>query len=396
MKRKIFFALAAVLMLGFVACNKDDDKKDNGNNGNASLVGTWKISAITSNGQDMSAMLPDDLQITMNANGSGAINMYGTDYAFTWTATATTLKVDNGDQVTNCTIVSLTANECILTSDNMIFPGMQEPLPYTVTITLTRIGGGGDNNNYSTLIVGTWQMTQTLVNGQDYTEQSGNIKLVFNANGRGVLNDNGETEHNDYGWVINGSTISITPDHGSPATFTIVSLDGHTCVFTGSRMPGIEQDLGEVRITMVKEGDNPNPDPVDGELAGTAWAYITDTTVTETVEGSTMEISTQGSVTTTFTTTTQGTLAINITVAVSVNGVPMPNYGRTINDSVPFTYTYDPATRMGTLTARGVDGDDTNVSFTYDPSRNVIIAVNNSYDSESDMLPQTIIFSRIR
>ncbi|MGX8713079.1 MAG: lipocalin family protein [bacterium] len=252
MKRKIFFALAAVLMLGFVACNKDDDKKDNGNNGNASLVGTWKISAVTSNGQDMSAMLPDDLQITMNANGSGAINMYGTDYAFTWTATATTLKVDNGDQVTNCTIVSLTANECILTSDNMIFPGMQEPLPYTVTITLTRIGGGGDNNNYSTLIVGTWQTTQTIVNGHDVTAEVGNVELTFTADGRGLLNDHGETENNGFSWSISGNTITIDPDRDPPATFTILNLDGNTCTFTGTRMPGSDEDFDEIRITMTK------------------------------------------------------------------------------------------------------------------------------------------------
>lgn len=408
--RKIMMALFAIACIGMtVSCNKEDNN-DNGG-GNSALVGTWKISSILVNGDDWTQNMPGEIQVTLNASGSGTIAIFGRNENFTWTATSSTLTVTTpGNDVVNCNIASLTSTSCTLTSHNMTFPVVGD-IEGEVTITLTKVGGGdnpGPDNNYSNLIVGTWQVTQTIVNGQDVTAQSGDVKLSFTANGQGLLNHNGETENNDFGWSISGNTITITPHGDAPATFTIVSLDGQTCTFTGSRMPGVEQDLGEVRITMVKI-NNPNPDPNPdpdpdpdptpiATLVGTNWAYNFSYSDSRTVEGATYEASISIDITLSFTTATQGTATETEAMQVSINGVPNPEMSETDSETNPFTYTFNEASQSGTITITTTHEEDgetfteTN-TLTFTATQGALTVVNPDPDPEGTM-PSTLVFTR--
>lgn len=127
MKRKIFFALAALLMLGFVSCSKD--KEDD-----PTLVGTWKITKLMVGEQDMSAMA-SAVQITFNSDNTGKINMMGQDFSFNWTKNGDNVSVNAGEVSFNCTITRLTKSECTFTSDNLAFPGIGQ-LPGHATVTL--------------------------------------------------------------------------------------------------------------------------------------------------------------------------------------------------------------------------------------------------------------------
>lgn len=244
MKRTFLFALASLLMLGFVSCSKDDD--NNSANGNNALVGTWKFQSVNVNGQDMTSMV-GDAQIVLNANGAGTINVYSNDYSFTWTYSGNTLVVNNGNDNINCTVVSLTNDRCTLTSSNMVFPGVG-PVQGEVTIVLVRVGGGSSDNNYSSLILGNWQITAAMLNGEDMVNQMGSMVLSFYDGGTGLISHNGETENNDFGWSISGSTITITPRGGS-YNYTITALNASTCTFTGTVFP-ITGQQGNVSITM--------------------------------------------------------------------------------------------------------------------------------------------------
>ena len=400
--RKIMMALFAIACIGMtVSCNKEDNN-DNGG-GNSALVGTWKISSILVNGDDWTQNMPGEIQVTLNASGSGTIAIFGRNENFTWTATSSTLTVTTpGNDVVNCNIASLTSTSCTLTSHNMTFPVVGD-IEGEVTITLTKVGGGdnpGPDNNYSNLIVGTWQVTQTIVNGQDVTVQSGDVKLSFTANGQGLLNHNGETENNDFGWSISGNTITITPHGDAPATFTIVSLDGQTCTFTGSRMPGVEQDLGDVRITMVKiNNPNPDPNPITGSLEGTSWGFVYDTAYSNTEEGHVYGGSVSISLLISFTTTTQGTATVAMAMQTTIDGEEVPELNQNTNSTSPFTYNYNVDTHSGIITAPNMDREEgepetITVPFSYDATRNVIVVTNANQGGNDDMLPNTIVLTR--
>lgn len=402
--KRLMAALFAFALLGITtACEKDNDNNNGGGNGgNASLVGTWKINQITANGTDITQMIPEDVQIGLEANGSGSITIFSRTERFSWTATSSTLTVTTpSNETINCTIVSLTNTTCTLTSNNMTFPVMGD-IEGEVTITLTKVGGGDNptpDNNYSTLIVGTWQTTQTFANGQDVTAMVGNVQLTFAADGRGLLNHNGETENNGFGWSINGSTMTINPDHGSSSSFTIVSLDSQTCTFTGTRMPGSDQTFNEIRITMAKVNNpnpNPNPDPITN-LVGTSWSYTLDTSFTETYEESTINISATGTLTLSFTTVSAGTMSMNVAMQASIGGIPVPELSGNQSRNVPFTYVYNESTRSGSLTATMPADDDEDedetiiLPFTYNAELNALVVINPDPDP---MMPQTIIFTR--
>ena len=386
--KKILTAIFAFALLGMAtSCNKDDNNKGNGGDGN--FVGTWKISKIMMAGMDVTSMIPADARIIMNADGSGNMTMGGDNHnPFNWTATSTTLTITTEGETINCNIISFTANECTLSSDNMTFPNMDN-IEGTVTITLTRVGGGDnpDPNNYSTLILGTWQVTQTFVDGEDVSVDS--VQLSFTANGRGLLNDHGETQNNDFSWSINGSTISINPDHGSSATFTIVSLDGRTCTFTGTRMPGSDENYNEVRITMVKTGGD-DPDPTDPltSLTGTQWGFEYSTTMPE--EGG--QLSIDANLTINFTSATEGITGEHVHFVITQNGVIVDE--DTEEDSAPFTYTYNGTTHTGTMTATITDEDGThtiNINIICNSSNTLTII---NPDSRS-RYPQNMVFHRL-
>lgn len=120
-----------------------------------------------------------------------------------------------------------------------------------------------DNNNYSTLLLGTWQVDRMTVNGEDNTPQ--NMKISFYENGRGLMNDGGETDHNDFSWVINDKNIKVTTDHDQ-FNFTIDNLNANECDFHGNYIKLDDQEInGDIRFHLVKSnGDIPsNPDRGD-------------------------------------------------------------------------------------------------------------------------------------
>ena len=141
--KKIMMALFAIACIGMtVACNKDNDNNNGGGSGNTDsrLVGTWEISSIMLNGQDMSQMVRGS-QIIMNANGSGSFLIMGQNNSFTWSTNGNILTVipsGNNSETITCNIASITATTCTLTSNNMSFPGVG-PIEGEVTITLTHI-----------------------------------------------------------------------------------------------------------------------------------------------------------------------------------------------------------------------------------------------------------------
>lgn len=365
MLKKFMMALFAFALMGVTtSCNKDDD--NGGGSNDSRLVGTWQISKVIAMGQDVTTMIPE-VRITLNADGTGVTTIDGHNDSFHWRVGGNSFTVNTGEEEISCTITNLTQNECTFTSSNMSLPEVGA-IPGEVTITMVRVGGGG--NNYNTLIVGTWQVTQTIVNGQDYTAQTGDVKLTFNADGRGLLNDNGDTQNNGFNWSISGKTMTISPDHDSGAEFTIVSLDGQTCTFMGTKMPGVSQTFEEVCITMVKTGgDNPNPNP-DGTLVGTRWMYHTEGTETDNGYDYIYNLNDELA----FTTATTGIMTESGHITVMHDGSIVDSGD--INDSAPFTYTYNESYHEGTITATYTDDGETytaNMNFSYNADEDVIV-----------------------
>ena len=93
--KKIMMAMFVMACVGLsVSCNKDNDNSNGGGNGgnDVTLAGTWQISSLLLNGQDMTSMLPQ-MQITLNANGTGNVVIAGVNNAFSWSATDSTVSV---------------------------------------------------------------------------------------------------------------------------------------------------------------------------------------------------------------------------------------------------------------------------------------------------------------
>lgn len=403
--KKIMMAMFVMACVGLsVSCNKDNDNSNGGGNGgnDVTLAGTWQISSLLLNGQDMTSMLPQ-MQITLNANGTGNVVIAGVNNAFSWSATDSSLTVTTESETINCSIVSLTANECTLTSSNMSFPGIGQ-IPGNVTITLTKVGGDNPNpnpdtnaNNYSTLIVGTWQTTQVFVNGQDVSAMVGSVLLTFTADGRGLLNHNGETQNNGFSWHINGTTMFINPDHDSGAEFTIVTLDGNTCTFTGTVMPGGDETYDEVRITMVKTNNpnpNPNPNPDSDALVGTQWGYhFENSYTTESYGEQEVTIAVNIDLLLNFNTISTGIVNEDGTMSASMGGTPI--HSEDIDEDAPFNYTYNETSHSGTIVAT-ITNPETHTTETstmsFTVSGNTLTLVNSGY--QSSLLPETLVFHR--
>lgn len=401
--KKIMMALFAIACIGMtVACNKDNNNNNGGGSGNTDsrLVGTWEISSIMLNGQDMSQMVRGS-QIIMNANGSGSFLIMGQNNSFTWSTNGNILTVipsGNSSETITCNIASITATTCTLTSSNMSFPGVG-PIEGEVTITLTKAGGDPDpqpdTNSYNTLILGTWQVDHMTYNGVDVTSQMlhGTVKLSFYQGGTGLLNDNGETQNNNFSWVITGNIITIT-EHSHTMNFTINSLTATECTFTGTNMEMDGEMLeGDITIHMTKTGDTPtpgpNPDPVTGELTGTSWGYSYSGTRTE--QG--MTVNYTFDMLLAFTTSTTGTLDESITYTFM-------GQTDTESENINFTYTYDVNSHSGTMTATTTDPDtgepETNtLPFTYNSTNNTITVTNPDPEGAQGPLPQTIVFTRL-
>lgn len=254
-------------------------------------------------------------------------------------------------------------------------------------------GGNGDNdNNYNTLLVGTWQLDGLNHNGEDLSQMLPNIKLSFYADGTGMMNDNGVTENNGFSWEISGNTITVNPRNGE-YVFTIVSLTATECTFSGTHLDMADIDLeGDVRMHMTKiNGNEPGPGPNPGGdfPVGTIWQY--EFSMTETEEGITYDIFI--SMRLHFNDGSQGILTMS--EEASMGGQPFFSD----SEDIPFTYTYNSSANAGTITATFVD-DETGESetetltFTYDASANTITIINPDPEPD-DPMGTELVFTRV-
>lgn len=111
-------------------------------------------------------------------------------------------------------------------------------------------GGNGDGNGYSVeMFVGTWQVENMTVNGQDMTPQ--NMLFTMNEDGAGLANDNGVTENNDFTWSVDGDQLTITPRSGTHFVYTVNSLTENECTFSGTYVP-MTDIPGDVVVHLVR------------------------------------------------------------------------------------------------------------------------------------------------
>ena len=111
--------------------------------------------------------------------------------------------------------------------------------------------GEGDSNNYSTLLVGIWQVDQWSVDNENM--QIENMQISFYENGSGMMSYGFNPVHNnDFTWAITGSTITINTDNNQ-FIFTIDNLTATECEFHGSylEMDGHEMS-GYIHFHMTK------------------------------------------------------------------------------------------------------------------------------------------------
>lgn len=94
-KRIITILLIAILTLSLVGCGNGGSK--------ASPAGTYTLTAMTENGEplsqedlDMLSSLGLSVSLIMNEDGTGSIQLFGEEKAFTWKGT--TLTMDGVDQ----------------------------------------------------------------------------------------------------------------------------------------------------------------------------------------------------------------------------------------------------------------------------------------------------------
>lgn len=142
-KRLFYFAMAAAMMFGFTACDPDDNNGGGGNGGDDNnnysqlIVGTWLVDNMTYNGMEMT---PQDMNITMNQNGTGEVVVGGVheNNYFSWTVDGSTLTVSPDDSNSyDFNIASLTLTECSMTGN--VVPGTD--MTGAVTMHMTKVNG---------------------------------------------------------------------------------------------------------------------------------------------------------------------------------------------------------------------------------------------------------------
>lgn len=110
-----------------------------------------------------------------------------------------------------------------------------------------------DNSTDTTtkdLVVGTWQVDNMTLNGEQMTPE--NMLIIMNDNGTGLINDNGETENNDFRWTVEGKTLTITPHpYNHTYTYTLDNLTETECTFSGDNVP-LADISGAVVVHMVR------------------------------------------------------------------------------------------------------------------------------------------------
>ena len=106
---------------------------------------------------------------------------------------------------------------------------------------------GGDTNlnntDYAKMIVGTWRVDNMTLNGENFTPE--NFLIIMNSDGTGLLNDNGETENNQFTWSVSDKVLTIVHRHGQ-GDFNISSISDTEATLEGNTVPGSDGIDGDV------------------------------------------------------------------------------------------------------------------------------------------------------
>lgn len=100
-----------------------------------------------------------------------------------------------------------------------------------------------DNTDYAKMIVGTWRVDNMTLNGENFTPE--NFLIIMNSDGTGLLNDNGETENNQFTWSVSGKVLTIVHRHGQ-GDFNISSISDTEATLEGNTVPGSDGIDGDV------------------------------------------------------------------------------------------------------------------------------------------------------
>lgn len=60
------------------------------------------------------------------------------------------------------------------------------------------------------------------------------MRFFFYENHEGLMSDNGETEHNDFCWSLDGNILTIRPHYSETMNLTVTELTASTLSLRGS------------------------------------------------------------------------------------------------------------------------------------------------------------------
>ena len=131
MKKFIALTCAFVLLFSLSACTSEDEKT-------AAFSGTWELSSVSNNNGDNSEDIMEQLgksgleyQLVMNADGSGTLDLAGTQSELTWEA-----------QSTSEAIITSENNEIAITLED----GSLTMAEGDLTMTFTKSDASGDDS----------------------------------------------------------------------------------------------------------------------------------------------------------------------------------------------------------------------------------------------------------
>ncbi len=127
-----------------------------------------------------------------------------------------------------------------------------------------------DNNGGSNSpIVGTWNVSEFMVNGQDRSSWiPDNSQIVINANGSGSFKIGGHDY--SFSWTLNGNELTID-NGGGNINCHITNQSANEITFTSSNMslPVLGPVSGEVTITITRDASVNDPNNYSALLLGT-------------------------------------------------------------------------------------------------------------------------------
>lgn len=97
-------------------------------------------------------------------------------------------------------------------------------------------GGGNDNDGLTMAqVVGTWQSTRIMVNGEDVQAE---MSITMRNDGTGYMDDPNDVFH----FTLEGMNVMVTPPHGEgPLPFTVESITDSEMVMSGNTIPNTDQ-----------------------------------------------------------------------------------------------------------------------------------------------------------